>query len=223
MSKLSIEQASELVGKSVATIWRYKRAGVDVTDRDALLQYSQVKNTKAVGAARGKRPVSDAASVGELPEAGSPGAVAALKRLQNFEVDFARRLERALKSDNAELIQIARDDHVKIAEALRRYEREVEESKRDLGHLIAKSEAVKGARASAVWFRMAWRQWISSALPDVCARATSQSMRDAAYLCEITFAEILALEIRNSKGSRDEVVPDWAEQEIFESWHVKQS
>ena len=67
--------------------------------------------------------------------------VEVLKRLQNFEVDFARRLERALKSDNTELIQIARDDHVKIAEALRRYEREVEESKRDLGHLIPKSEA----------------------------------------------------------------------------------
>jgi hypothetical protein len=69
---LSVEQAAELVGKSVATIWRYKRAGVDVTNRDALLQYSQVKNAKAVGAARGKRPVSDAASVGELLPADLP-------------------------------------------------------------------------------------------------------------------------------------------------------
>jgi hypothetical protein len=216
---LSVEQAAELVGKSVATIWRYKRAGVDVTNRDALLQYSQVKNAKAVGAARGKRPVSDAASVGELPAGGSPGAVAALKRLQNFEVDFARRLERALKSDNTELIQIARDDHVKIAEALRRYERVVEESKRDLGHLIPKSEAHRGAITAATWFKLAWRLWLSSCLSDVVA-VGSDNLREAKAKCEETFAEILGVSLRNAQESSF-VMPDWAVNLIKDEWHVR--
>jgi hypothetical protein len=75
---------------------------------------------------------------------------------------------------------------------------------------------------AAVWFKFAWRAWLSAALPDVVARATSQSMRDAKELCEITFAEILAIQLHNAKNARASL-PDWSVDRIKDEWHVKEN
>jgi hypothetical protein len=214
-------------------LWKSK--GVNLNDPEELQAYAKEQDLKGLGAARNRAlkrmtktpsptPTSggtvEHTSFANLPSAYDEGAAAALKRLQGFEADHARRLGVALANGDELQIRTASEDHARCAQVLLKYEKEVTEAKRDLGHLIPKSEAIKGARSAAIWFRLAWRLWLSSSLPDVVARATGQSMRDALYLCEISFAEILALEIRNSKDSRDEVVPDWAEQQILESWHV---
>jgi len=130
----------------------------------------------------------------------------------------ARRLQRAFQLGKENLIQSARDNYLKTAEALRRYEREVEEGKRDLGHLIPKSEAIEGARASALWFRLAWRSWLSSCLPDILSM--SDTPRDAKLKCELSFSEILNVTLRNAQEATI-TLPEWASASIKEEFHIR--
>jgi hypothetical protein len=154
----------------------------------------------------------------DLPSAYGEEAAGALKRLQAFEVDHSRRLGIALAGGDELQIRTASEDHARCAQVLLKYEKEVTEAKRDLGHLIPKGDAIKGARASATWFKLAFRLWLSSSLPDIVAVGSSVGLRDAKYKAEMTFSEVLAVCIRNSEDSR-EPVPDWAKAEIFESWN----
>jgi hypothetical protein len=220
--QFSLQEAAKLVGKSESTLLRWKREGVDITNPDDLVRYNQIKNVRSIGANRTRVRQANAdimANIGELPEPGAPGAAAALKRLEAFETKFAARLDRALESDNAELIQIARDDHAKTADQLRRYEREIEVSKRDLGHLISKGEAAIGVRMAAVWMRLTWKAFLSSSLPDVVA-AGSHDLREAKVKAEEMFDEILLVQLQNAKGAQA-TLPEWAISLIKEEFRIE--
>jgi hypothetical protein len=51
MADLTIEQAATIVGRSVHTIYRWKRNGLDVTNRAELLEFSQIQDARARGKA----------------------------------------------------------------------------------------------------------------------------------------------------------------------------
>jgi hypothetical protein len=161
-------------------------------------------------------------SLDNLPDAYSEGAPAALKRLERYETYLAQRFEAAVKTGDAFQIRAAGEDHSRASKDLLRYDKEVTLAQRDLGHLIPKSEAIEGARAAATWFKLALAAWVSSCLPEVIAVGASgdnHAIREAKYRLQITFAEILAVSIRNSESSR-EPVPEWAKTEIFAQWHL---
>ena len=111
------------------------------------------------------------------------------------------------------MIQVARDDYSKVANSLRQYEKEVEVTKRDLGHLIPKN----GARASAIWFRLAWRMWLSSTLPALMAIGTDP--RAIKMEAERSFADFLGVALKNAAGAQLSI-PAWADEVIREEWHL---
>lgn len=228
---MNIEQAAKLIGKSPGTIRRFRRAGVDISDEKTLREHSEACDLASKGAAHSRAldrlskagPTQAAAVVAtelaELPEAGEPGAVQALGRLQRLEVAFEQRLRAALASDNSKQIQAAREDYAKISESLLRYEREVEETKRDLGHLIPKGDAVEGARASAMWLRLTVHAFISSFLPDLIA---FNEPREAKVFFIEKFCETLSVTFMNARDSSLKL-PEWAEAVIREEFHVSKN
>ena len=141
----------------------------------------------------------------------------ALTRLQALEVRFAQRLQAALDKGTAKLVQSAREDYAKISESLLRYEREIEESKRDLGHLIPKGDAIDGARASAMWLRLTVMSFISSFLPDLLA---IKEPREAKAFFLEKFSESLKVTFMNAKEATLSL-PDWAEAVIREEFRCE--
>lgn len=226
MSQLTVKiaEVAASTGKSVRTIWRWHRAGCNLEDPASVQQHSESLNAKARGKARRESIATQAPlsagenelDLGTLPVITGQGAAAALKRLQEFEARFAQRLGAALNTGRADAIQCARDDYNKVANSLRQYEREVEETRRDLGHLIPKQESQDGARASAIWFRLAWRMWLSSTLPALLAQTEP---REALVMCEATFKDVLGVALQNSQGAQLSI-PPWALEVIREEWHL---
>jgi Homeodomain-like domain len=52
MSELSVKEAAELVHRSLHTVYRWRRQGVNIRDRDTILQHSRLQDIRARGKAR---------------------------------------------------------------------------------------------------------------------------------------------------------------------------
>jgi hypothetical protein len=226
-----LESLSKQTGRSIRTLRRWKQQGVNLDDSSAVMSYAKEQDLKGLGASRNralkrmtKTPSPSSGehaetSFANLPSAYDEGAAAALKRLQGFEVDHSRRLGIALASGDELQIRTASEDHARCAQVLLKYEKEVTEAKRDLGHLIPKADAERGAKTSAVWFKLAWRLWLSSSLPDIVAVGSSVGLRDAKFKAEETFSEILEVSLKNAQEARYSM-PLWAVSVISDEWHV---
>src|SRR5258708_6773936 len=192
-----VAEVSSKIGRSARTLHRWIADGCDILDEASLEQFKQLGQIRGKGKAIEQTQPEQSVELGELPPPGEKGAVQALSRLQALEVRFAQRLEAALAKGQAKPIQAARDDYIKISEGLRRYEKEIEESKRDLGHLIPRGDAIDGARASAMWMRLSFHSWLSSFLPEILALAHNE--REAKAKCHESFTEIIRVSVKNAK------------------------
>jgi hypothetical protein len=227
-----IKRASQITGKTEDTIRRWAKAGCNISDDNEVLSWSEAKghapknvrpispdDLKPTAPPRKQPKAAELAILDSLPAPKEEGAAAALKRLQGLELIFYSRLTSALTCpDRPDLIGIANSEYNKIAEALRKYEKEVELARRDLGHLIPKREAQDGARAAALWMRLGWRLWLSSAIPDLLPLADDPRAFKAK--AEQTFSEVLAVALRNSQEAKLSI-PDWAMPVIQEEFHIQ--
>jgi len=225
-----VERACDLTGKSKRTIQLWAQRGLDLADADEVLAWAEkvrdiVPETKAKlesaqndeqGSTKGE---FDLKMLDRLPAPGEEGAAAALKRLQGLESIFYSRLLNELSRipSRSTAVTTAQNDYNKVTESLRKYEAAVEITRRDLGHLIPKHEAQEGARAAALWMRLTWRLFLSSAVPDLLALAGDARLFKAR--AEEAFAEVLAVALKDSEGAKCNI-PDWALPVIREEFHV---
>ena len=239
-----VQRASKLTGKSTRQVRRWAKQGCNLHDDISVLSFNEFRGPppanfqpnfaqaiKAVAeitppaiATTPKAPPKEPAEtfdlklLDRLPAPGEEGAAAALKRLQGLETIFYARLIGELSvSGSPHLVTTAQNDYNKVTESLRKYEQAVEESRRDLGHLLPKQEAQDGARAAALWFRLAWRLWLSSSLPDLLA---IKDARTAKAQAEASFSEILLVSFKNAAEAKLSI-PDWALPVIREEFHVQ--
>ena len=238
-----VQRASKLTGKSTRQVRRWAKQGCNLHDDISVLSFNEFRGpppanfqpnfaqaikavaeiTPAAAATNPKEQRSeppetfDLKLLDRLPAPGDEGAAAALKRLQGLEsIFYSRMLGELSAGSNRALVSVAQNDYLKVAESLRKYEQAVEESRRDLGHLLPKQEAQDGARASALWFRLAWRLWLSSSLPDLLA---IKDPRTAKAKAEESFSEILLVSFKNAKDAKLSI-PEWALSAITEEFHV---
>lgn len=211
---VTIADAAQIVGKSPRTIRRWVKAGLDISDREALMAYSNQMDLNAKGETHARslerlsgNQTQAEVNLADLPEAGEPGAAKALKRLETLETQFYARVQAALATNNQKLISAARNDHSQIAETLRKYEKEIEESKRDLGHLIPRGEAEEAVRMASVWLRLTVMSWISSHMPALLAQPNPIEAK--IYFLR-TFSEILEVQMMNAKDATA-ALPEWGE------------
>ena len=224
-----VERACDLTGRSKRTIQLWAKRGLDLADADDVLAWAEkirdivpeamAKFEAHQNAQESSSDVFDLKILDRLPAPGEEGAAAALKRLQGLESIFYSRLlnELGRVPSSGTKVTTAQNDYNKVTESLRKYEAAVEITRRDLGHLIPKHEAQEGARASALWFRLAWRLWLSSCLSDVLALAGNE--RASKAKAEEGFAEILGVTLKNSKEAKLNI-PDWAMPVIQEEFHT---
>ena len=226
-----VDRACKLTGKKPDTIRRWAKKGLNLSDDLSIIAWNEEhghsndkKQTVSPDelkppAAPPKRQLSAAELdiLDRLPAPGDEGAAAALKRLQGLEPIFYSRLLTALASpDRPDLLGIANSEYSKVTESLRKYEAAVEMTRREMGHLMPKKEAQDGARAAALWFRLAWRLWLSSSLPDLLA---IKDPRTAKAKAEESFSEILLVSFKNASEAKLSI-PDWALSAITEEFHV---
>jgi hypothetical protein len=214
----AVRRAANLTGKHPDTIRRWAKAGLDLSDVGAVLELSNDR-----GHFRHKRHsvrVRNGLSLdilGKLPAPDERGAVGALKRLQRLEILFHDRLNEEIKNGGDPVtVSAASSDYTRLTESLRKYEKEVEMARRDLGHLLPKGEAVEAVKTVANWLRLTWMAWISSALDDV---RSAPDTRHAKKVALHAFDEILVLRIQNFKKLRCPV-PDWADEVILEEFRL---
>ena len=227
-----IQRASQITGKTEDTIRRWAKAGCNIYDEFEVLAWSEAKGhapkikptpppVAKPPAAPPKRQLSAAELdlLDRLPAPGDEGAAAALKRLQGLEPIFYSRLLTALSCpDEPALLSVANSQYKLVTESLRQYEAAVEMTRREMGHLMPKKEAQDGARASALWFRLAWRLWLSSSLPDLLA---IKDPRTAKAKAEESFSEILLVSFKNASEAKLSI-PEWALSAITEEFHINE-
>jgi hypothetical protein len=162
-----LHRAVKLTGKHPDTIRRWAKSGLNLSDTAAVLEWNKTHRNRRSGKPAKRLSLN---ILNKLPAPDERGAVGALARLQRLEILFHERLDQEIRKggDPAE-VSAASADYTRLTESLRKYEKEVEMARRDLGHLIPKGDAVDAIRAAATWLRLTWMQWISSGLEDVRA------------------------------------------------------
>ena len=227
-----IQRASQITGKTEDTIRRWAKSGLNLFNESEVLAWNKKKGNlrtpeKIINVTpktetkppRRKPNSAELAILDSLPAPTEEGAAAALKRLHGLEQIFYSRLVDALSNPaEPQYIGVANSEYQKICEAMRKYEAAVEETRRDLGHLIPKKEAQDGARSAALWFRLAWRLWLSSSLPDLLA---IKDPRTAKGKAEESFSEILLVSFKNASEAKLSI-PDWALSAITEEFHINE-
>lgn len=217
-----IVAAAEAVGVTTRTIRNWISEGIDLDNTEALQNRKDLKaqRTKAGVEKRSDDPseAPDLTILDKLPPPDGEGAVAALKRLQGMELIFNGRLIAEYQKGNSERVSFALADWTKVLETLRRYEKEVEENRRDLGYLIPKKEAQDGARAAAVFLRIAWKMFLSSSLEDLLPFANDIAIFKTK--ADLAMKEMVEAAVRKSANARL-AVPEWAIEVITQEFHVE--
>ena len=216
-----INEVAVAIKRSPSTVRNWWREGCDIEDMGTVLHWQECKKKARHGKRPGPKDMETALNghrrdragmlnleiLDKLPPPVGEGAAAALKRLQGLEAIFYSRQLEALAHGRTDLITFALNDYNKITETLRRYEKEVESAMRDAGQLLSKGEAERGAEAVARWFRLGWRLWLSSSVPDLLALASEPLSFKAK--AEETFSEIMKGVFEKAQKAKLEV-PGWA-------------
>lgn len=230
-----ISAVAQVIDRSPQTVRKWYADGCDVYDIKTVNEWreAKTKNSTSNGARVKAADDLEAAMNGhrrdsagmlnleildKLPAPVGEGAAAALKRLQGLESIFYSRMLESLARGRSDLITFSLNDYNKITETLRRYEKEVEAAMRDAGQLISRGDAEAGASAVARWFRLGWRLWLSSSVPDLLG-LTNDPLAFKAK-AESTFKEIMGTVFVKAREAKLGV-PKWALSAIREEFRTE--
>jgi len=83
------------------------------------------------------------------------GAAAALNRLEAAEASAYTRLEEAIEQRDPLEVRLTRRTWLDISNSLRQYDKAIQDSRRERGELVNRSEVVKGLEVLAMWLDFA--------------------------------------------------------------------
>lgn len=101
------------------------------------------------------------------------GAGAALRRLETSELAAWNDLQTAIADGNPLRIRLCRDTWLKTSESLRRYDLQLEQSRRDAGELLPRAELERLSRNFTTHFKNACTQACNSLAPKLAGSAPS--------------------------------------------------
>lgn len=222
----TLSAAAKRIGVHERTLRRWIKDGCDINNPESVAEFEAIKAKYAP-----KKFLKDAAPFisanpgdpDEIPDVLPPpdeqGAAAALKRLQEVEPMMFARLLAATKLNRAGLIDAARDNWLKVSDALRKYEEAVELSKRDSHEQIPKSEATDALRSACDWMRLALKSWISSESPNLVAL---DDPRVFDTLAQVGIKRAMADAFQMSQDAKVPIA-EWALETLNEAWGCSQT
>jgi len=189
--------------------------------RDEYLQGSK-RRRDGNQAAQRTRPARDPGAVehsgnGELAAPGRRGAAHALARLELQEEESYRRLQAALASGDPFAVDAAQSFWLRVAEVLRRLDRELELSRRSEQEMIPLKDATDAIVAVSEWTRIALVTLLSA--EGVTLAAGFKSIGEfKAYFVQRLHG-VLTLTIKSADRTRSPV-PSWAKRAVWEAWNI---
>jgi len=141
-----------------------------------------------------------------------------LARLEKEEEQGYRRLEAALANGNAVAIDAAQTYWLRVAETLRRLDRELEISRRGEEQMISLKEAQDTITYCAEWLRISIATFLSSETSSLMA------IKDGGEFWHYfgqRLKGILDLVVRNADRTNS-AIPDWAKDRIKTAWNVQE-
>jgi hypothetical protein len=228
---IDIGSLARELGRSVRTLKRWEQNGINLANHDEVKAHAEKQDARTIGASRNRarartsgeeyqsrKPSPDRPDV----SGGNIGAAGALQRLATTERTLYHRLQTALKDGNALAIADARTDWLQVSESLRRYDIAIEQSRRESGELIPRSESEMAVRMASVWLRLTWMKWLESWMPDIIAIGSQEGsgLREAKHKALGTFDEILEVQLQNALNARG-TLPEWAIALIKEEFRIQ--
>ena len=234
-SQVEIREYCRKLGKSESTLWRWIRQGCDLrnpksvaewvtrnTIRETNISKAQKRRRDGNQAAQRTRPARDPGAVehsgnGELAAPGRRGAAHALARLELQEEESYRRLQAVLASGDPFAVDAAQSFWLRVAEVLRRLDRELELSRRSEQEMIPLKDATDAIVAVSEWTRIALVTLLSA--EGVTLAAGFKSIGEfKAYFVQRLHG-VLTLTIKSADRTRSPV-PSWAKRAVWEAWNI---
>ena len=110
VSASQVQEVAQRLGKSERTIWRWVKAGCDLSE-ESISDFQQAR--AATSKAKAREQVRESISRDGVTPAQPVDSRAVLKRLKEIEASMHARLQAAIKTGKAYSIAAARDDLAK--------------------------------------------------------------------------------------------------------------
>jgi hypothetical protein len=227
-----VELVAKKTGKSISTIWRWRKDGCDISSSASLKQFLQSdrrrRNSNAVRKSENENisaePVADPQesehvsesdlNLIELGPIGPKGAAAALQRLEEIEERAHARLMRAIENGNQFQVKSAQEFYLRTSETLRRLDLAVETERRNSEEQVPKKQVESVSLYLAEWLRIAFAQFLSS------ESRSLMGIRDPAefrlYATD-RFRGIVFAAVKTSRKTNSPI-PTWAEEKVIEGF-----
>jgi len=178
-SRAELAEHSRKIGRDWRTLQRWVARGCDLGNPKAVEKFlaeaeRKKTNVRRYQEARGNQPKASADRTakpqrrlepngnGELPAPGRRGAGAALRRLEEQEERGYARLQLALSSGDPIAVDATQTYWLRVAEVLRRLDRELELSRRDQQEMISLKTAQDCVLFVSEWLRISLSTFLSA-------------------------------------------------------------
>jgi hypothetical protein len=122
-----VEKVALKTGKSKSTVWRWRKAGCDLSSTTSIKEFLKGGHDKRNGVPTAEPETSTTPEAeSDLPPVGPCGAQWALKRLEETEERAFARLERAIEHGNPFTIRECQTFYLAVSEVLRRCDLAIE-------------------------------------------------------------------------------------------------
>ena len=144
------------------TIRNWRKDGAPLHDADAMPGWlaSRKNVPPGTGVPSADAPIPIIQFDGMTEEVGAP---AAMRRLAEAEVNAAKNYQQAMRSQNPILIKNTLNAWLETVDALRKYDSQIEASRRDSGELLPRAELERILRSVAWYLRISGQQAIAAA------------------------------------------------------------
>ena len=158
-------------GVTERTIRNWRREGAPLDDPKAMAEWIAARKNIAPAVLKKNSSSPPETIVSKEAEAdGEIGAAAALRRLEQQELESFRRLEGAIAAGDAIKIRLCHDVWLKCGEALRKYDLMVEQSRRSTGELVPIGEMQKFFRHFIASMQIAFTLGAEGITNEICGK-----------------------------------------------------
>jgi hypothetical protein len=169
-------------GVAIRTLFRWKGDNAPIHSLDEMCRWLSTRKNLPRSVLE-KIRLPDQESVSSPVSVGSPGAAAALKRLETTELQAFERLQAALARGNPLEMCECRESWLKVSESLRKFDLMVEASRRDAGELVPVSEVSRFIRSFLAFAAVSFTAQAESCTNEIAGKPELEVYSQIRQIC----------------------------------------